>query len=440
MGIIQYSEESLKFQPPTFFKHLTMLYEELVKIKDIEKLAGSELWGAVEETIFDFTGIKVAIVLDSQGPGIELPNLDRNNILINSWRRPGSSSTDGIRLIKDSKDAISGWTDEATGKIGGVFSKITHRLHINELLFNGSTPLRFTPEEFAGITIHELGHIYTFYRYIGFTASTNQVLAGMSRALHGASSPEQREVILKLAADEVKLRGVDFKELSQSSDNRIIEYVFISSAIREGRSELGSSYYDLSQAEQLADEYAARWQAHRATVTALDKIERDRPFNSSYRSWTAFFLLEAVKIGMLMTTVAAIPLVTSPAVLGNVITGRISAWAGTMYAILIAADGRGNGEYDRPAARFKRLRNQVVEQLKNKDLSKDQISQLREDLLEIDNITKFVEDKDQLVNVLWDFLSSASRQRQSETKLQRDLEDIANNEIFVQSAALRQLA
>lgn len=435
MGIIQYSEESLKFQSDKLFKHLTMLFEEILKIKDKSARADSPLWRAMEETIFDFTGIQTTIMMDVYGPAVELPSVDRNNILINAWRRPYMSSSDGIKMIHDAGKNAIGFTNPNDGTIGGVFSKVNHKVHMNEGLFDGSESIKFTPEEFSGIMIHELGHIWTFYNYLGNVATTNHVLQGMAIALANEGDFKQREKILKLAADELKLKDLDTASLAKSSDQRVIEHVFISSAIRETRSELGTPYYDLSQAEQLADEYAARFQAHVALVTALDKIERNRTFNISYRSWPMYFLLEAVKIvGVIGSVLINAISIVSPWVH---VAANVTR---TFLLLLIAADGRGDGEYDRPGARFKRIRSNIVEQLKNKNLSKDQITQLREDILEIDSLVKMVEDKDQVVSILWDFLSPSSRRDQAQIKLQRHLEDIANNEVFVHSAALRQLA
>ena len=435
MGIIQYSEESLKFQSDKFFKHLSMLFEEILKIKDKSARADSPLWRAMEETIFDFTGIKSVILMDVYGPAVELPSVDRNNILINAWRRPYLSSSDGIKMIHEASRNAVGFVDQATGSIGGVFSKVEHKIHMNEGLFDGSESIKFTADEFAGILIHELGHIWTFYNYLGCVVTTNHVLQGMSIALSNEGDFKQREKILKMAADELKIKDLDTASLAKSTDQKIVEYVFISSAIRETRSELGTPYYDLSQAEQLADEYAARFQAHVALTTALDKIERNRAFNISYRSWPMYFFMEAVKIvGVVCSVLINAVSFVAPWV------QILASVTRTLLLMLMVIDGRGNGEYDRPGARFKRIRANIVEQLKDKSLSKDQITQLREDILEIDNITKMVEDKDQVTNLIWDFLSPSSRRDQAQLRLQRHLEDIANNEVFVHSAALRQLA
>ena len=103
-------------------------------------------------------------------------------------------------------------------------------------------------------------------------------------------------------------------------------------------------------------------------------------------------------------------------------------------------DGSGDGTYDRPGARFKRVRNQVVEAMKDKDITKDDMESLQADLNAIDDIMDRVEDRRQWAGVLWDNLIPSARKAHTQEQLQQELEDIAANELFIKAAQLKQMA
>jgi hypothetical protein len=111
-----------------------------------------------------------------------------------------------------------------------------------------------------------------------------------------------------------------------------------------------------------------------------------------------------------------------------------------LFLLLCSIDGRGDGTYDQPGARFKRVRNQIVENLKNKELSKDDHERLTADMTLIDDVLKDVNDRRQLVGVLWDSLVPSGRKARKQELLQRQLEDLVANDLFVKAAELRQLA
>jgi hypothetical protein len=77
--------------------------------------------------------------------------------------------------------------------------------------------------------------------------------------------------------------------------------------------------------------------------------------------------------------------------------------------------------------------------MKDKRISAEQQASYADDIATIDEILTFAKDRQQLLGYVRDFLSPIQRRRISQEKLQRELESIANNDLFVKAASLRQL-
>jgi len=107
--------------------------------------------------------------------------------------------------------------------------------------------------------------------------------------------------------------------------------------------------------------------------------------------------------------------------------------------MMVAFDGNGDGTYDRPGARFKRVRNQIVENLKDRNLDRDTQTRLKDDIVAIDGILEQMTERHQVTDALWELFSPRARANSNQVKLQRQLEDLAANDLFLQSATLNAL-
>jgi len=107
---------------------------------------------------------------------------------------------------------------------------------------------------------------------------------------------------------------------------------------------------------------------------------------------------------------------------------------------LAAMDSSGDGTQDTPEARFKRVRNQIVENIKNNTLSKNDVEKLNDDIKIIDSILKDVHDRRQFFGVIWDALNVFNYKQLNQKKLQQELEAIAANDLFIKAAEFKQFA
>lgn len=401
--------ESIDFQSDHFFKELVMCYTGLRSIKKEEAPDSAEA-SLISKTIKKYSGINLVLDLTSYGPAVEIPKVDKNNVLINNHVRAFINNSKGLDLIKNSNTAIRGSVNRKTGMVDGVFSEIDIALHMPlDLIYDKN----YSAEELAGITLHEVGHIYTYFEFMANTVTTNQVLAGISKGLDESSSVKEKEIILMSAKKALNLNDFDSEKLAKVNDKKVVEIVVISSVLREASSEIGTNVYDLNTWEYLSDQYATRMGAGKHLVTALDKIYRSQ-WNISTRNIVVYLSLEAMKL----------------------IVGFVNP---ALTILLIAIDGSGDGTYDRPGARLKRIRNQLIERLKDKKLSKDDVILVNDDIKMIDEILESIEDRRQLFGLLWDTLVPSARRAYKQEKLQQQLEVFAGNELFKQAADVKQL-
>lgn len=404
---LKQSMESIDFQSGALFAELVLTLTDLQKLaaKDIPD---SEEVQRLSAVIANRTGIQVQFVFGGLGPAVEIPHINRNNALVTEFMREGTTSTDGMAMIAKAGGVVRGSVNLANSMVSGVFKEQLNRLHYPIPMLKDK---KFSLEEHAAIILHEVGHLFTYFEFMSRSASTNQVLAGLSKAWAGADTAKEREVVLISVKKALKLNDIDAEALSKSTSIKAVEVVVISSVIQKSRSELGVSVYDYNSWEYLSDQFAARHGGGRHIVTGLDKLYRSS-WQKSFRSTPAFIAWEAFKLVMLV----AVPLVS----------------------LLFFAMDADQVIYDEPGDRFKRIRNQIVENLKDRDLSKEDVEALQADLKAIDAITKNVNDRRQFMSVLIDFLSSSSKDRDYKL-LQRQLEDLAANELFVHAQQLLHL-
>jgi hypothetical protein len=402
------AQESIAFQSLNFFKELTGIFAAMQTL-DKNKLVDSDEAAQLLSIVKAHTNMRVAFHLGNIDPSVEIPMVNKNNPLINQFIRNYVNSADGMRMINEADGLVRGSVNIVTGKVSGVFSEVASTINLPIKMF---TKKDYTPEEIAAVTLHELGHLFTYYEFMCRSVTTNQILAGLSKALDTTSVPQEREAILVSVKRALKLKDMDVKALSKTTNNKVVEVVVVSNVTKEVVSEIGSNVYDFNTWEYLADEYAVRHGASKHLATALEKIYRGM-WNIAFRGMASYLAMEAVKFIVIF---AGLP----------------------MLAIyLFAMDSTGDGTYDVPANRFKRIRNQVIENLKDKNLSKDDHERLTADIAAIDTILAEVNDRRQFVGVLYDFLSPSGRTARKQELLQRELEDLALSDLYVRSAELK---
>lgn len=444
------SLEAIAFQSGVFYKELIVLVGELRKLSN-EELAdiNNEIITRTVRHIFTHIGLRIDLRFGEHGPVVNFPQLDRNNVLINAWRRQYLNSDNGLKMIRNAEDGmVRGSVNIMTSKASGVFSEVESKL---TLPFDMIRPKQFTDGEVAAALVHELGHIFTYFEYLSRTVRTNQALAGLSRQLDGSSTQHEREVILMDLKTRMNLQDLDVAALSKTSDKTVIEVVVIANFVRVSYAELGSDIYDLTNFEYVSDQFATRHGAGRDLVTGLDKFQRASG-DKAYQSNAAFYIAESLKAGMFIISATAVvggfgvlAVAGSAVAAGQV--GTLIGFSGIRgimaWSAAVHRDNAINPEYDRSGMRFKRIRLQLVERLKEKTKDPEDQKSTREDIIIIDNCLKFINDREQWFTAIMKFIGKTSRnprdQFVQQEKLQYDLEQLQSNDFFIKHSELTEL-
>lgn len=418
--------EAIAFQNGTFFKELTHAIEVLIDGRGSrESIKESKF----NEIVFAHTGILTALVVERSlyaDASVSVPILDHNHPLINQWRREFFTDNKGIRGIREARSALKGEIDLRAGKVSGIFSTLEARVYISTTLLASADYL--TAAEMAAFMIHELGHVFTHFEFLAESVTTNQFLSSISSAVLTETDHSKRVVLIGRAEKELGITVPSKEELANATDGKIIQTVLITTKIQQARSALGSSVYDSTSWEYLADQFTARHGAGRELVTGLDKLNRYTG-NPSYKTAVERALITVYRtIGLIFLTGVTATYVGPLAVMLPI----LSIWATTF------SDSAPT--YDDIEFRFKRVRGQLVENLKDRTIDPLHREKLLDDIRTLDTILVDIKDRRDFLDVIWDNLLPGRRKARNQLVLQHDLEKLAANSLFVHSADLKKLS
>lgn len=427
------AEESIKWQSTSFFDDLTEAFEELLKERvTVQDALKSKALKRIVSIIKLHTNISVRINLNDLGigPAIMPPDVTNSDIFRNIIAkilkyRSGSKS---FRALKD-KDFYIGTVNLKTSKVGGEFANMVNTVYIPIQIVSAGSLL--TARELAAVYIHEVGHAFTHFEYANRLVSTNQVLTLLHKEYSEANTEDERIELITTARKYLKLKKetVDVASLAKATDPNTVSVVILKEIAEDTISELGCNVYDLVSSEQLADEFAVRHGAGLDIVVALDKLHKNMNAkffslkHMSYRSNYEYIVVEMIKLlGVLLVP-------TNP--LTQFIKGLI--WG------LISIDSSNThlDPHDKPEARYRRVKEQLVNRLKDKRLSDLEVKTIQEGIAKIDKILESVKDKYQIIDLVLIYLIPGNKHRMDFQKLQQELETLANNDLFLKATQLK---
>lgn len=427
--------EAINFQTGAFRSEMISIYGDMRAQTPAEMRAKDNPVAAdLARCVKHYTGLSVAFNIADDEPSVWVPQITRNNVLIPNFYKKYYDDADGKKLIKDAEGGVCrGTVNIKTGKVTGAFQDITSIINMPVGMIKNQN---YTLEELTAITLHECGHVFTYYEYLSRSVTTNQVLAGLARSLDGTEGPAVRESVIMSAKTALGLNSIDPKELAKTKDNSTISIVIVTAIIKETASELGSDIYDLNNFEFLSDQFATRQGAGRDLVTGLDKLHRQYGDSGYHPTWM-FVIGEILKLTVIIGSIMLIGAVAvtagaAPAFGALFMTLNLWTWA-------IGSSSLPTPLYDRTNMRFSRVRNQLVVALKDRGIDAERSKMIREDIAAIDLITDQVKDRQAWLNVAWTFIFKSQGTRLRTEKLQADLEKLATNNLFIKAAELKEL-
>ena len=412
------SLEIIDYQGDNFYKQLK---EAISKIRTNPELTTRVVFeSGIEQLIFDRLGMRIELaVLNDPEPNaaISIPPVDKNHVFVRPFTQYGENSFGRVISYFDSDKSRIGTVDIHKVRVGGVFSQIPLNLYINTGHFNPA----FTDGEIAATILHELGHGFTYFFYLLHSTLCNYISAYTASAVAGANGDKERTLIIEKGLRVMGIDGVGVREFLTQTPEQIsttMQSLYINQTSNQLRSETGFGMYELRACEQLADWFAVRFGAGLELATGMEKLYKDGKrvqLANTMRSrvmWQSALLYGAYLISF------TIPF---PKIFSEVFRDD---------SIRI---------YDRDDDRIKYMRQNLIDLIKDAKLPDAARKDLLKQIDEIKEVEKRVS-KDigkghsSIVLFLKDKLIPNYRRNVKAVELQKNIEEMLYNEVYVQAA------
>ena len=419
--------EVIDFQKDDIFESLTQLFDTLKK----STFEDAKTIKQIRDLTFRRFGVNVIIKITHKtdfGTSVELPTFHLNNGLYNQrardiLRTSKDSDEDYKRLLKLKDFKKQNSVNLKTAKVSGIFSELEYVIYLD------TDQLRLlNTQECCAVFLHEVGHLFTFFEHMVRLTTTNLVLLNVSSLAQKNITYENKIMCFELA-DE--LLEVDPSKINPNLVNseKAVTTIYLSKISYQTKSTTGSDWYDNVSSEQAADQFVSRLGGGRHLISALDIMGK---YYGSFTQKKHNYILN-FGMSIFMTIVPLISLFIGGAIIGSLFSVIYIAYCFWLFDYVFFAHSFKVLTYDDEKVRFNRMRNDLVTTLKysNDDEYKKVI------IKEIEFCDKVIENYYGQMDVskIIDFI--LRRKDKGIYYLQRDLEDIAFNDLFIKAEKLR---
>ena len=431
MGIIS-AMEHIDRQTDDFAPKLEGLVQELlaeIESKDLygKNIDGSPTVAKMEKLIFNRLGIKVNIITASHLACILPYYSNRNHIFLRDFWRGNLHLVDQNKLLAK-QEGKKGTVNLHKAVVTGIFSEYEHPMFIN---FGSLVKFAsLAAAEITGVMLHELGHAFDACYYSDRTDRVNQVLASIQQRVTNRRGEEDLEYVYREVSKitpSVKKEEID----TFLNGNRVVAgLAWFKIVVGMVRNQMQNDRYNDTAREELADSFAGRFGYARPLATGLDKFSQ---FNiEKMPSAMAFaYLMEFIQIiGFAAATAITI---INPA---TFTIGAMLAMMSLFYTYVSGEDFQ-DYTYDKLKDRYIRIRQDMIEQLKDRQLKPAVVKNMLDTVYEVDEIIKTTGEYRGLMNRFSNLVFSTNREALASIEAQKLLESLASNDLFVAAAEIR---
>lgn len=308
-----------------------------------------------------------------------------------------------------------GYIDLKHARLGGYMSEVKHHLLIN---FFEAFKMEFTPAELVAVITHEVGHAFHGLEFHHKLETTNVTFLNIIEKINKKDYAKAEHMLVTTVGEK------EFKEAILAKDGIIKDYreAVVLGYLSAIKSQLPSNKYDQTTFENLADEFATRFGLGKELVSGLNKIHSR--YGVTYKRslvLTSFqYFIEILTIGVIMF-----------------VGGYIGVAAYTALFFFILGDGKADMTYDFPLDRYNRIKNSLINQMKDTNLPNDFLAKLLADYKFIDGIIEGSQYFKSFGSTLADVVLASNRKNVYYMKLQKEVENSLNNELFVKFVELK---
>lgn len=372
----------------------------------------------INEAIKAYTNMSIKLNVDpkfSEAAYITWPSLDMNHPFIDQEIRKNIHQDTGLVLIRALGGQMMGSVDMRNCRVGGIFEKIQGDIVLGVGLFKST---RFTDFEIAAIMLHEIGHMWTYFVYLGTVVMSSHVISAAAKAVYEIDDYDKRIMVLK---ESEQILGVEIADkdrlaaMPKQVRGLATESIFISSKAQQTQSETGYNIYEMRSVEQLADRFAVQHGAGPDLATGLDKMFSSYGHRSTLNT-TEHTLLEIVK---LIGFTAGLFLFPVPLLIYVLFTNPLEK------------------HYDDPEKRVRLIKQMIIDEMKDDRLPPARRRQLQDDYDITEKVEKGLDDKRTILEMFWSTIMPSGRKALNQEQAQKRIEDLLNNELFVISNRLK---
>lgn len=308
-----------------------------------------------------------------------------------------------------------GFVDRKHARVGGYLSDVKNYLMINFFTLKAET---MTPAEVTAIVVHELGHAFggleSHHRLQTSNATIVDVLDNLNR-----NKSDKALYTFKKNFDEK-----DLEKASMNNNKEITDFYgkLANAYLGELNSQLINNKYDETNFENMADSFAVRFNLGRDLFTGLHKLHVNY---GAVTHKTSFFYWSLLIIEFFTLTISL------------VLMGPMSAGLVALILLAFANLPAGHMTYDDPMGRYNRIKNGIVNNLKNDKLPAPVVKELLSQFTLIDSVMKQSMHFEGMAEKMFGPLDFMNKTDNYYIRLQQTVENSLNTQLFVSSAKLR---
>lgn len=437
-SLLSISQEVIDIQSNEFGNTLEAIFTKIYSKIDNEdiynhnSLKESQEIKNLEKEIFNRLGIKVTIHVDGMPAGILPLYSNKHSVFINDlFRGTNFKIHEQEKVLKKINDK-KGYIDLARARVSGIFSEYNHHLYLNIFALKGM--YKVSPAELTGITLHELGHAFEICEYSDRIATVNQVLSNASKEIFS----DKKEKNLVYIYRELKAINKDITEEEVEkmvNGNRVITGYYLFKAVFGSdylnfKNQTNDATYDRTSFEQLADNFATRFGYGRELITSLEKLHGAYDIDKNKATAAMAILMETLILVVCLLAITAT---------GSIFFMLAGAFC-LQLGLLISGEAVRDMTYDELQTRYKRIRNQYSEVLKNKEITKDELKYTIENIKIMDKIINETNINKGLFRTIANIILPSNRKAVNSIEEQKLLEELVHNDLFLKSAELKAIA
>lgn len=308
-----------------------------------------------------------------------------------------------------------GYVDFKNARVGGYLSEIKHYLIIDFFALRQS---EIEPSELTAIILHELGHAFGGLEYHHKLETTNSTIADILNEMNN-NNPDKAVYTFKKHFTQK-----EFQEISVTNSKEVNDFYgkVALAYLDEIKTQMGNSKYDETNFENLADSFAARFNMGKELVSGLNKLNRryGLVYDNNRMAYSILLFIDML-LSIMFLAFFKVP-------------GAIVMMA--VIVILYNTDS-STMTYDFPLERYNRVKNSIINNLKNINLPEEFVKDLLSQFIFINEvIEKSMYFKDVRSHIA-DILLSSNRNNNYYIGLQQSIENNLNNLLFVKAQQLK---